>query len=86
MVDGAPLVLMTGEELAMAMHYGRVCSAFRAWCKKLGITTVPGRNNLYDPKHVRARLDVSHETGTPTAEPELILSHTEKRRARRGRK
>ncbi len=84
-VDGAPLVLITGEELAAAMLYKEVCSAFRAWLKKLGIIAVPGRNNVYDPKHVRARLDASHMTGTPATEPENNLSHTQKRRARRGR-
>ena len=86
MVDGAPLALMTGEELAAAMRYEQVGGAFRAWCQKLGITTVLGRNNLYDPKHVRARLDAAHLVDRQSAEPQKNLTHTQMRRARRGRK
>jgi hypothetical protein len=85
MVDGAPLALITGEELATAMRYKRVCGAFRAWCQKLGITTVEGRNNLYDPKHVRARLDAAQGAQEPAVELQQKLSLTEQRKARRGK-
>ncbi len=58
-VDGIPLVLLSGEELACAMGYPGLTSAFRAWCRRLGIKPVPGRTNTYDPKLVRARLDAA---------------------------
>ncbi len=44
--------LMTGEELAVFMGYDGVTSSFRNWCKSMGIQRVPGRVNIYDPKHV----------------------------------
>lgn len=84
-VNGAPLVLITGEQLAEAMQYNCVNGAFRAWCQKLGIRSVPGRVNLYDPKHVRNRLDAAHETeiGADQYQSESN-SLTEQRRIRRG--
>jgi hypothetical protein len=85
MVDGVPLALITGEELAAAMRYKRVCSAFREWCQKLGITTVEGRNNLYDPKHVRACIDAAHGYQEPAVKLHQELSLTEQRKARRGK-
>lgn len=86
MVDGAPLALMTGEELARAMDYKGVTSGFRAWCRKLNITPVPGRANVYDPKLVRIRLDASQGIeSAPSREPssEQAESLVEKRRKRR---
>lgn len=85
MVDGAPLALITGEELAAAMRYKHVGGAFRVWCQKLGIRTVQGRTNLYDPKHVRARLDAAHAAAAPTGAAHQKLSLTEQRKARRGK-
>lgn len=85
MVDGAPLALITGEELAAAMRYKQVGGAFRKWCQKLGITPVRGRNNLYDPKHVRARLDAAQKACEPAVEAQPQLSLTEQRKARRGK-
>lgn len=84
--------LMTGAELAEVMRYSGVTSAFRGWLKTLGIKSVPGRNGLYDPHHVRYRLDVAQgmfprTAATPDAseantEP---MSLTDKRRLRRGK-
>ncbi|WP_116083486.1 hypothetical protein [Tropicimonas sp. IMCC34011] len=87
-VNGVPLRLMTGEELAEMMLYDGVTSGFRAWCRQLGIRTVPGRKNVYDPVHVRARIDAAHENGlTPGSrnepENEQELSFTERSRIRR---
>lgn len=84
--------LMTGAELAEVMRNSGVTSAFRGWLKSLDIRSVPGRNDLYDPHHVRHRLNEAqgisprHST-TPEApgkETEL-QSLTETRRQRRGR-
>ncbi|HRO27396.1 hypothetical protein [uncultured Amaricoccus sp.] len=85
-VDGAPLFLVTGEELARAMRFeGGVTSAFRDWCRKFGIKTVPGRNNVYDPKHVRERLDAAQGMSRPQAAADAPTkpSLVEQRRARR---
>jgi hypothetical protein len=49
--------LMTGEALARCVGYGGVTNAFRNWCAKLRITSVPGRRGWYDPILVRRRLD-----------------------------
>ncbi|MHA6326011.1 hypothetical protein [Roseivivax sp. CAU 1753] len=83
--------LMTGAELATIMRYAGVTSAFRASLKNLGIRPVPGRNDIYDPQHVRHRLNVSQ--GMHTSATEVIstsgalqnkLTKTEERRIRRG--
>ncbi|WP_146010380.1 hypothetical protein [Acidimangrovimonas sediminis] len=79
-LNGVPLMLMTGEELAAAIKFGGVTSGFRSWCAKLGIKTVPGRSNIYDPKHVRERLDAAQGMNAPAAPASLVAQ----RRARRG--
>jgi len=82
LVEGVPLMLMTGEEPAEAMRYNGVTSGFRAWCRTMGISTVRGRANLYDPKHVRDRLNAAYEiSGEGERE---ALSYVEQRRRRRG--
>ncbi len=78
--------LMTGKELATTMRYSDVTSAFRAWLKHLGIKPVPGRHDIYDPRHVRHQLDVAQgilQTGLSAPAPTL-MTKTEERRARRG--
>jgi hypothetical protein len=87
-VNGVQLRLMTGEELAKLMCYDGVTSGFRAWCRQLGIKTVPGRKNVYDPVHVRARIDAAHGIDHPPTsrnEPknDHELSFTEQSRIRR---
>lgn len=80
-----PLQLITGEELAAKLCYPGVTSGFRAWCTRSGIKPVPGRHNVYDPKHVRARLDELQGIALSAANlPAAPLSLTEQRRARRG--
>ena len=84
--------LMTGAELAEVMRYSGVTSAFRGWLKSLDIKSVPGRNDLYDPHHVRHRLNEAQGNfprtpKTPEAPEEKPIpqSLTEKRRNRRGK-
>lgn len=84
--------LMTGEELARLMRYTGVTSAFRAWLKQLSITPVPGRNDIYDPRHVRRQLDLAQDilssTSSAPSAPGAVekpLSMTEERRQRRGK-
>ncbi|SDG52488.1 hypothetical protein [Alloyangia pacifica] len=84
--------LMTGSELAEAMRYSGVTSAFRGWLKSLDIKPVPGRSDLYDPHHVRHRLNEAQglslrgftppEAPTENNEPRSL---TEMRRQRRGK-
>jgi hypothetical protein len=84
--------LMTGAELAAVMRYSGVTSAFRNWLRSLGIKSVPGRSDLYDPQHVRHRLNEaqgifppsSKTSEAPEAKPEP-RSLTEERRQRRGK-
>lgn len=91
-VNGAPLVLISGDELASLMGYDGVTGRFRAWCRELGIKAVPGRTNVYDPKHVRERLDAAQGMANSPqtvagASPEPVqLSLVEKRRARLGKR
>lgn len=81
------LPLMTGEELAAALRYSGVTSAFRTFIKNLGIQPVPGRINIYDPRHVRHQLDAAHGIlpSDPGVATPIPMSETEKRRARRGK-
>lgn len=84
--------LITGAELAAMMRYSGVTSAFRGWLKTLGIKSVPGRNDLYDPYHVRHRLDIAQgmalqavaRSDAPETKP-TFMSLTEERRRRRGK-
>ncbi len=82
--------LMTGAELAKMMRYSGVTSAFRQSLKMLGITPVPGRNDIYDPLLVRHRLNLAQgmvpRSPDTTASAEKPLSKTEERRIRNARK
>jgi hypothetical protein len=80
------LRLMTGEELAEAFRFSGVTNAFRKWCAEIGVASVPGRKNLYDPKHVRDRLDAIQGLQSQTNNPDISVSMSlvEKRRIRRG--
>jgi hypothetical protein len=85
-LNGVPLVLMTECELSDAMKFEGSTKAFRAWCRKIGIKSVPWRKGVYDPQLVRQRLDAVQELSQPiaanTEQPPLSL--VEQRRARRG--
>lgn len=73
------------------MGYDGVTGRFRAWCREIGIKPVPGRTNIYDPKHVRERLDAAQHmanslpvaAGAPLETAHLSL--VEQRRVRRGK-
>jgi hypothetical protein len=84
--------LMTGAELAEAMRYSGVTSAFRQSLRMLGITPVPGRHDIYDPLLVRHRLNVAQGMLPPAsgasgvATVDKPLSKTQQRRNRNGKK
>ncbi|MZR15408.1 hypothetical protein GQE99_20540 [Maritimibacter sp. DP07] len=78
--------LMTGEQLAQAMLFSGASQSFRNWLKRAGIEPVPGRRGIYDPKHVRARLDAIQGLPSDDAKGQGadVVSLVEARRARRG--
>ncbi len=53
----AQIRLINSSELASALGFDGVTSAFRRFCNSAGIEPVPGRKNFYDPVAVRNRLD-----------------------------
>lgn len=78
------LALISGEQLAKLHGYSAVTASCRAWWKSIGVEALPGRKNIYDPRQVRARLDLiagvqTGSVGDHTDEPSL----TEQRRARK---
>ena len=76
--------LMTGEALARRVGYGGATNAFREWCAKLRITTVPGRRGYYDPVLVRRRLDEAQGLASNAASEPGSMTPIEIRRARLG--
>ena len=97
MIDTLPLnswlpPLITGAELAEILRYSGVTSAFRSWLKFAEIETVPGRKDIYDPHHVRQRLNAvqgilphnSHTTALPHTGSET-KNYTQIRREKRGK-
>ncbi len=80
------LRLVTGEELAEAFRFSGVTGAFRKWCAEIGVASVPGRKNLYDPKLVRDRLDAIQGPQSQPINTDIAasMSLVEKRRIRCG--
>jgi hypothetical protein len=79
--------MITEAELATYLGFDGRQKAFRAWCKSMGITPLPGRKDVYDPKLVRQRLDAAQGLA-PTVSANVDhppLSLVEQRRARRGK-
>lgn len=77
--------LITSKELAQASRFARANQPFRNWCRSLGIEPVPGRKGIYDPKHVRTRLDMAQGllSSDPTIGPNAeVVRLTDARRAR----
>lgn len=63
------IALITSADLAKLHGYANVTSQCRAWWRGLGIKPLPGRRGVYDPKHVRERLD---QAGDVLPEANLI--------------
>lgn len=83
-IDGSNLNMISGDDLAKAMLFTGVTGRFRSWCREIGIRPIPGRHNVYDPKHVRQRLDVAQGiVNLEPAQKEKSLSLVEQRRLRR---
>ncbi|MEC7795583.1 MAG: hypothetical protein VX791_18955 [Pseudomonadota bacterium] len=83
-IDGSSLTMISGDDLAKAMLFSGVTGRFRSWCREIGIRPVPGRHNVYDPKHVRQCLDVAQ--GIANVDPvrqQEPMSLVEQRRLRR---
>lgn len=51
------VTLIASSDLAKRFGYKSDNAAFRAWCRSIGVTPVPGRRGWYDPKLVRMKLD-----------------------------
>ena len=56
-IDSLCMMLMTTEEFARAMRFEQPTGSFYKSLRQFGIRPVPGRSGVYDPVHVRARLD-----------------------------
>lgn len=84
-IDGSGLTMISGDDLAKAMLFSGVTGRFRSWCREIGIRPIPGRHNVYDPKHVRQRLDVAQgiqQVEAPkTEEPLSLVEQLRLRRA-----
>jgi hypothetical protein len=61
--------LIKTDKLAQLLGYKSASPAFRSWCELLEIKPVPGRRDVYDPAHVRMRLDIAQ--GLVIADPNL---------------
>ncbi|WP_210528336.1 hypothetical protein [Rubellimicrobium arenae] len=70
----ADLVMLTGDQLARLQGFEGVTSSFRSWCTQVGITTVPGRRDIYDPRHVRQRLDAIQMNHPAPANTDVLVS------------
>lgn len=78
------LALITGEQLAKLHGYSAVTASCRAWWKSIGVEALPGRKNIYDPRQVRARLDlIAGVQASSAADGADKPSLTEQRRARK---
>lgn len=78
------LALISGEQLAKLHGYRAVTASCRAWWKSIGVEALPGRKNIYDPRQVRARLDlIAGVQASSAADDADKPSLTEQRRARK---
>ena len=75
--------LIPTPQLALMFGYSEPSTSFYDFCRRTGISPVPGRRGWYDPKLVRVRLDAAQgisEAGREVAaQPSLVAQ----RRARR---
>ena len=53
----AQITMIKASDLAQALGYESITSAFRQFCHNAGIEPLPGRRDCYDPVAVRFRLD-----------------------------
>lgn len=78
--------LIPTPELASLFGYAEPSASFYDFCKRTGISPVPGRRGWYDPKLVRARLDavqgMTEAVRDAVSKPSLVAQ----RRARRAQK
>jgi hypothetical protein len=81
----AEVRLVKGADLADAFGYSRPNGAFHGFCAAIGITPVPGRRDIYDPRLVRLRLDAVQGIGSASGridQPDTGPSLVERRKAR----
>lgn len=75
--------LIATPELASLFGYSEPSASFYGFCRRTGISPVPGRRGWYDPKLVRARLDavqgLTEMVRDAVSKPSLVAQ----RRARR---
>ena len=83
-MDINELTLISGAELAKLHGYSSVTSQCRSWWSSLGIKPLPGRKNIYDPMHVRERLnEASQLSSTKLLGESTAVSLVDKRKARK---
>lgn len=83
-MDNSEVTLISGAELAKLHGYSGVTSQCRAWWRSLGIRPLPGRKNIYDPRHVRERLNEAGGLSSATSLSEIAkVSLVDKRKARK---
>lgn len=75
--------LIPTPQLALMFGYSEPTTSFYDFCRRTGISPVPGRRGWYDPKLVRTRLDAAQGICEPDRELELQPSLVAQRRARR---
>ncbi len=76
----APVTMMTGAELAIALRFDGTTSAFRKFCKTAGINPLPGRKDCYDPVAVRHQLNAIQGLVANQSEPTSALDRSRMRR------
>ncbi len=80
------LQLIPTPKLALMFGYSEPTNSFYDFCRRNGISPVPGRRGWYDPKLVRARLDAVQGIEISGSEDKSVLSLVAQRRARRAQK
>ena len=71
------VTMISGDDLAARFLFSGKTAAFRAWIKRLGITPLPGRRDVYDPVQIRACLDKAQGLGA-SLRPETTPVNTNK--------
>jgi hypothetical protein len=74
--------LVSADELARMWGYEGATTSFNDFCKRMRITTIPGRRGWYDPHLVRRRMNEVQGLFPPPNAPDKPMSLVEQRRAR----
>ena len=80
------LQLIPTPQLALMFGYSKPSTSFYDFCRRIGISPVPGRRGWYDPKFVRNRLDAAQGICVTEREATGEASLVAQRRSRRAKK